>query len=63
MACHFPAVSVVPVVPVRPLENEIPCGRSANFQWHSLRATQPLEGGTPCGRSAVAAKTWYNSRA
>ena len=36
MACHFPVVSVVPVVSVRPLENEIPCGRSANFQRHSL---------------------------
>ena len=31
MACHFPAVSVVPVVPVRPLENEIPCGRPSHW--------------------------------
>jgi hypothetical protein len=40
MACHFPVVSVVPVVSVRPLENEIPCGRPANFQRHSLRAAR-----------------------
>ena len=31
MACHFPAVSVVPVVPVRPLGNEIPRGRSSHW--------------------------------
>ena len=43
MACHFPAVSVVPVVPGRPLGNEIPRGRSANFQWHSLRAARQLQ--------------------
>ena len=42
MACHFPVVSAVPVVPVRPLENEIPCGRPTNFQWHSLRAARQL---------------------
>ena len=31
MACHFPAVSVVAVLPVRPLENEIPCGRPSHW--------------------------------
>ena len=30
-SCHLPEVSVVPVVPVRPLENEIPCGRPSHW--------------------------------
>ena len=63
MACHFPVVSVVPVVSARPLENEIPRGRPANFQWHSSRAARQLPV-TPISAHfdmVFSPQIWYNS--
>ena len=43
LASHVLGVLGVPGVLARPLENEIPCGRSAHWKRHSLRAGRPLE--------------------
>ena len=51
MACHFPVVSVVPVVSVRPPENEIPCGRSSQLEVALLAGGPPTGSGNPCGRT------------
>ena len=47
MACHFPAVSVVPVVSARPLETGIPCGRSSHWMVAFLAGGPPTSSGTP----------------
>ena len=40
MACHFPAVSVVPVVSASPLKNGIPCGRPVHWKAAFLAGDQ-----------------------